>query len=103
MQIKLIGDNLDITPDMKETVATKFESKLDRLLQTFAEDLKIGDLKVTKREKYDDFEVNFDMWLPGKKHIFAKNREDNFVTAITGLREEIEKQIKRYKDEISHK
>jgi ribosome-associated translation inhibitor RaiA len=41
------------------------------------------------------------MWLPGKKHIYAEESHEVLLSALTNLREDIERQIKEYKDEIS--
>ena len=38
------------------------------------------------------------MWLPGKKHIYAEEKDKLLIKCITKLREDIETQIKKYKD-----
>jgi hypothetical protein len=40
------------------------------------------------------------MWLPGKEHIFAKEKNFTFMATATALREAIEKQLQRYRGEV---
>jgi ribosome-associated translation inhibitor RaiA len=86
---------------MTEIVEEKMAKPLERLLQKhFNEEIKEATLKVHEYERKGEYEVNFNMWLPGKEHIFAKKTADNFVGAITQLRESIEKELKKYREEL---
>lgn len=76
----------------------KFVVKLDQLLPHLNNELKTAFLHIKRDKKYKNYTVRFDMTLPGhKKPFFAENKSDDLVFAITGLREQIEKQIKKYK------
>ena len=51
-----------------------------------------------KDKRHKTYQAKFDMTLPGKKNgFFAKHSHSDLTAAITGLREAIEKQIKKYK------
>lgn len=99
MNIEINGVNLDITPKIKEMVDKKLAHKLDQLLIKFNEDLKTGFLHIEKN-KYKHFKVKFDMALPGKNgRLVSECNNLILVSAIVGLREQLEKQIKKYKQD----
>lgn len=99
MNIEINGVNLEITPEIKDMVDKKLVRKLDQLLINFNEELKIGFLHL-ERDKYKHFKTKFDMSLPGKDgHFFAKCNNIILVSAIVGIREQLEKQIKKYKQD----
>lgn len=98
MNIKVIGLNFTISPSIAELVQEKFISKIDQLIPTFNEELKTGSLTLEKDKKHQIYLVKFDMTLPGRKNgFFAQHKHPDLVSAITGLREALEKQIKKYK------
>jgi len=100
MNIQIHSDNLELTSEFKELIHQKLTLKLDQLLSDFPNDQKTAVVHLAK-DKYDHFTANFDMNLPGKNgHIFAKNTHINLLSAIIGIREQIEKQIKKYKSEL---
>ena len=99
MNIQITTDHLEITPVFKELIEKKLE-KLDKHLLDFDKDQKTALVHITK-DKYDQYTVNIDMHLPNKNgHIFAKTTHKNLVSAIVGIREQIEKQIKKYKSDL---
>ncbi len=101
MHIQLIGNHLQILPNMKDIVEEKFIQEVERHLATFNEDMKKATIKVRKRENKGEYKVNFHMWLPGKEHIFAECRASNFVSAIVDLRKKVERQIDSYKGKLN--
>lgn len=101
MKVTIMGDNIDLTPSDKDLVQKKVIDKLDRLLKDFEEDIKDATVKIGYFDKEREYKVNFDMWLPGKKHIFAEESNEVLLSALTDLREQLERQLKEYKDEIS--
>lgn len=102
MQLQITAHNLDLTDKIKKTIDAKFSQKIDLLLKTFDAELKIATMHL-ERQKFEggNYKINFDINLPGKEHIFSENIHKDLVSAITGLREKVEKQVKKYKDEIS--
>lgn len=99
MNIEINGVNLEITPEIKDMVDKKLAHKLDQLLIKFNEQLKTGFLHIEK-DKYKHFKVKFDMSLPGKDgHLFAECNNIVLLSAIVGMREQLEKQIKKYKQD----
>lgn len=99
MQIRMTGTNIAISEGMKRIVGNKLEIKLDKYLQNFAEDMKVAQLTIRIDPK-QNFKVKFSMWLPGKEQIFAYSRADDFTAAIVILREELERQILKYKGKL---
>jgi ribosome-associated translation inhibitor RaiA len=101
MKRTIITDNVKLTPSDKDLIDRKLIEKLDKLLKDFTEDIKDATVKVDYFDKEKEYKVNFDMWLPGKKHIYAEESHEVLLSALTNLREDIERQIKEYMDEIS--
>lgn len=100
MNVQITHEKFEFTPEIKEMIDKKFTAKLDQLLIDYNEEMKTATMHI-ERDKYGKYEANFDMKLPGKKGgiIFAKNNHKLLITTIVGLREEVEKQIKKYKEE----
>lgn len=99
MNIQIHGSNLDITPQIKSLIESKINQKLEKLLAHFSPDLKIADLKIEK-DKYKKFNVNFDMQLPGKEHVFAQTSHINLESALVDLEQQLEHQLKKYRDDL---
>ncbi len=99
MNVQINGVNLNISQTIKDMIDKKLIHKLDQLLVNFNEELKTGFLHLEK-DKYKHFKTKFDMALPGKNgHIFAQCQNIKLVSAIIGIREQLEKQIKKYKQD----
>ncbi len=98
MRIKIIADNLKLTARMKSTIYEKLGDDLDRLLRGADEDLKTATVKVEEKPDYG-YKINFDMWLPGKVHIYGDSEGEKFLNTVVELREEIETQLKEYTEE----
>lgn len=97
MNIEINGVNLEITPKIKNMVDKKLAHKIDQLLVNFNEEIKTCFLHI-ERDKYKHFKTKIDMSLPGKDgHLFAECNNILLVSAIVGVREQLEKQIKKYK------
>ncbi len=93
MRIQISWKGYDPSDAEKEEVAEKFSS-LDLLLGHVNEDQKEADVRIEKRSRWG-FEVRFDMQLLAE-HIFAKSANESLVQACVSVREEVEKQVKRY-------
>lgn len=99
MEIELIMKNISLTDQQLKIIRDKFESKLSQLISDFDSDTKRATMTVAKRSGWG-YEVKYTMNLPQKKYIHAQAVNDSFETAIIDLREKIERQIKKYKEEI---
>lgn len=99
MNIQIIGDNFDVSDKTRKLVEEKIGSRIERLLTKFAPDMKTALIRIEK-DKLDSFIVNFDMNLPGKENIFAKTKHKILESALIDLSEQVEKQVKKYKDEL---
>jgi ribosomal subunit interface protein len=99
MNIQITGDNFNVSDSVKKLVDEKVGARLELLLTKFAPDIKIATISIEK-DKLDIFKVNFDMLLPGKKQIYAQTYHKILESALIDLTQEIEKQIKRYKDDL---
>jgi len=84
MNLQIIGDNYHLTPRTRSLINAKINLRLEKLLSSFSPDLKIALIKITKN-KINEFEVNFDMNLPGKEHIYASTRHIKLTSALVDL------------------
>lgn len=101
MNIQIIGDNFNVSARTKNLVNEKVGIKLDKLLTKFDPQMKSALLKINK-DKIDTFNLNFDMNLPGKEHIFAKTSHKILKSALIDLNQQVEKQIKKYKADLAN-
>lgn len=100
MNLQLSSDNFDISDSVKTLVNEKISDRLDKLLQNLPPDLKIAKLRIIK-DKYNEINLNFDMNLPGPHSIYAQTKHHLLESAVIDLEQEIEKQINRYRDDIT--
>jgi ribosomal subunit interface protein len=99
MNIQIDGSSLEITPQIRQLIDEKFAQKLDQLLPDFNNEIKTAFLRLAK-DKYQRYTAKFEMSLPGQDgQIVASHQHQLLVSAITGLREAVEKQIKKYKQD----
>jgi ribosome-associated translation inhibitor RaiA len=99
MNIQIIGDNYDVSASTKLLVDQKVGQHLEKLLAKFAPDMKTALIHITK-DKFDNLNLNFDMNLPGKEHIFAKTSHKILESGLIDLAQEVERQLKKYKDKL---
>jgi len=100
MNLQIVGQNYTVTDRAKKLVNDKIALQLEKLLTTFSSDLKIASIKIEKT-KIGHFNVNFDMNLPGKEHIFAQTSHIRLTSALVDLQQQVEKQVKRYKQNLA--
>jgi len=99
MNIQINGSKLEVSPRIKRLVDKKLKPRLDRLLLKFNEEIKTGFLHLEK-DKYKNYIAKFDMALPGQEgHLTAHYSHKKLIPTIVGIREQLEKQIKKYKQE----
>jgi ribosomal subunit interface protein len=98
MNIQIIGDNIKIDERIRGIINNKI-GDLEKYLKPFAEDMKDATVKIKKRKDWG-YKVNFNMWLPGKKEIFAEAKHEELLPAVVALREKLEVQIKKYRDKL---
>ena len=102
MNVKIRARNVVVTPEIRNMIEEKFISKIEVLLPHFAPDMKIANFDL-ETDKYGVFITKFDIALPGKGgNIFSENKHIDLVGAVTGLREQVEKQIEKYKSELDN-
>jgi len=98
MNIQIKGVNLIISLKIRKMINDKFVEKLDLLLPQFNNELKTAFLRIQRDKRYKDYDVKFDMTLPGQKNPFhAETKHHELEAAIVDLREAVERQIKKYK------
>ena len=95
MNIQIIADNLELSAADRLLIDEKINSSLEKLLTHFSPEQKIASVKVEK-DKFDNFNINFDMNLPNKEHVYAETQHISFESALIDLVQAVEKQIKKY-------
>jgi ribosomal subunit interface protein len=99
MNIQITVNNFELTDSIKYLIEEKMSPKIDQLLKNFSPEMKTASVHIEK-EKHDIFKVNFDIKLPGKEHIYSETRHKIFESAIIDLTQQIERQIKKYRQEL---
>lgn len=103
MNLQINSNGLNITSEVKDTIQKKFVEKIDLLLANFNEEMKTADLHIEFDQRYKKYIVKFDMKLPGSDgQIFSQTTHHDLIAAIIDLREQVEKQIKKYKAEFAN-
>ena len=102
MKIQLTGNQVKINSTIRFLVKDKVSTRLDKLLANFAPKSQIASIHIELLPKNTGFKVNFDMILPHKKHLFASTNHLKFESALIDLQQQIEKQIKRYKESLTN-
>jgi len=102
MRIKIIGDNLKISPRIRKLVVEKIGRGLEKYLPSLNQEIKTATMTITKRTRWG-YKVNFDMRLPENYQIFAEEKQETLLTALVKLREALGKQIKKYKEGLKAK
>lgn len=97
MNLQVSVDNLELSDKVKNIIINKFEKPLSRLLGKLDSDEISADFHL-ERLSFGDYQANFEMSFPAKKNVYAKNSTSDLVATITGLREQVEKQIKKIKE-----
>lgn len=96
MNIDIVGKNIEVTEEMKEYVDKHLNSKIGKLLKDFDEDMKNAEFSVEHMGNNFQHKVSFDLWLPGKEHVYAEASNKELLSAIVDLRDKVESQIKEY-------
>jgi len=99
MKLNIITKDYQLKENDSKMIKRKFVEKLDKLLADFEKGVLQASLRIKKGARWG-IKVSFNMNLPKKEHIFAKTKKENLVLAITSLRQEVEKQIKKYKEKL---
>lgn len=99
MQVKIIGENIEINKYIQNLISDKIATDLNKYLKNFSKDVKTATVKIVKRKDWG-YKVDFEMWLPEKKQIFANAIHKDLSSAVVQLREKLERQIKKYKEKL---
>lgn len=94
MKLQIIGKNFPLNQRIKTVIGRKMEDSLEDILQEFNNDIKKAFVKIEKRTRWG-YQINFSMWLPGKRHIFAEEVGKTMFFTITSLRQKIQREIKK--------
>lgn len=101
MKIDIRTENLELTPTIRGLVDDKVRDPLDQLMKDFEKDLKQAKLEIARRTDNNQYETSLNLWLPGKEQIYADSKEEHLEFALTQLREKVEQQIKKYREELN--
>lgn len=96
MNIQITGDNFVLSDSVKNLVNEKLNQKLEKLLTTFAPEMKTATLRI-EYDKLKNVHLRFDMNLPGKGQIFSQTSHKFLESALVDLQDQLEKQIKKYR------
>ena len=105
MKIQITSENMELTDSLKIMIEDKLGQDLDKYLASFEEDLKIADVVIEYNKNWG-FRATFNIFLPGKEHIYAEAKsvdpKEDAEHVIVRLREELEPQFLKYRQKIKH-
>lgn len=99
MRIKIVTDDVEINDRILNIIQDKIDKGLEKYLPSLNEDIKKATVTIQKRSRWG-YKIKFNMWLPKKEHIFAEEEGDDLLETFTRLREDLEKQLKKYREKL---
>ncbi|MBD3250528.1 MAG: hypothetical protein GF381_03105 [Candidatus Pacebacteria bacterium] len=98
MKVQINTLNLKMTDHIREQVNDKLASKLDKLVKSFNQDLKLVDVKIDKQSDWG-YKVRVNLELADHS-FFADTRHESLVSGLVDAREKLETQIKKFKEKL---
>ena len=93
INIQVTVNNFEMTPSMHILINEKIAIPLDKYLAHLSDDQKKAQMHI-EFENPNIFKVNFSM-----NHIYSEARHINLESALVDLREQLEVQIKKIKEQ----
>jgi len=81
MNLKIVGDRIHLTPAIKFLIDEKINQRIGKFLTHLSSDIQVAAIWIQK-EKLGLFKVNFDMELPGQKHVYAETEHILLESAL---------------------
>jgi ribosome-associated translation inhibitor RaiA len=101
MNINISTKKIELTDKERLMILEKF-GEIPDLLKRYNPSQAYADVKVQRGSRYG-YKISFSMHLLQKKHIYAEVKNKKFVSAVTDLRDTVERQIKDYKEQQKEK
>ncbi|MCX6740271.1 MAG: ribosome-associated translation inhibitor RaiA [Candidatus Parcubacteria bacterium] len=99
MQIEIKGTNLELTDALKDYVNEKVGSLEKFFEQALIARVDVG-LTTKHHQKGNVFRAEINLEVPQKHLLRAEATRDDLYVAINEAREELERQIKKYKEKM---
>ena len=102
MNVKIKGTNVELTSYLAKLVEQKVKS-IEKLLPSNSDLIIEVELEKTTRhhQKGDLFRAEVQVEVPGGKMLRAVSIKEDFRSALTEVKDELQIQIKKHKDKIS--
>lgn len=99
MKLQIESKGVEITDKLRELIDQKLGTDIDKYLKHMDEDIKTAEIRIEEGSRWG-YKVSFSMWLPGKEHIFAEEKNKNLDTAINSLKDEVQRAVRKYKERL---
>lgn len=101
MNIKIKATNIELTNYLLKLVDQKFK-KIEKLFSELPDLIAEVELKKTTRhhQKGDLFCAEVRIEVPGGKMLKAVSRKEDFRSSLTEIKDDLEIQIRKYKDKV---
>lgn len=97
MKIQITARNFELTPAIEDIIEQKFTLKIEKLLNGHSGKYFSPTLAFEK-DKYGTYYGKFKIQLAGQENIiFSESKHIDLIGLITDLREQVERQIEKYK------
>lgn len=101
MKLQISTDGLPLEGTVRTQIEKRLGSDLEKVLQHFPEDVQQATVHVSKESRYG-FKATFEMQLPGLR-VFSEEKNEDFLALMTSLRDEVKRQIRKYKEKLVEK
>ncbi len=100
MQLEITGLNYQVDDYTRDLIVKKVVKSLDRLLTSYANDLKTARIKIEKRTRWG-YKVKFYLQLAGED-LFSEAVNEDLPDALVEVRKEMEKQVKKLMEKLQN-
>lgn len=100
MKLIINTDNFPLSSKTESLADKHLGQKLDKYLAKLDQEVKVARLTIKKNSR-SQFDASFYLSLPQKKEIFARARGEKLLSILVEIREQAEKQIKKYKEKTN--
>lgn len=101
MKLNISTEGVPLQGTVQIEVEKRLGQDLERTLKHFPDDIKRATVHVKKRSRFG-YKITFEMQLPGAR-IYSEESNAEFRLALTKLRDEVKRQIRRHKDKLTEK
>lgn len=99
MRIKIVTENLKLSPAIRKMVNQKIGRDLEKYLPQLNREIKTARVKLVRSPRWG-YRATFNLWLPKKYSLYAESHQNTLRQTLTDLRDKLRRQVKKYQGEL---